>query len=348
MGCLSSEKMLADMKLKGFARSTQEEYLLRARHFAAHYMRSPAEMGEPEIRDYLIHLVNEKKASPASHHMYVASLKFLYATTLNRPEEVAKIPWPKKPRTLPDILSGEEVDCLLHSVHSVKHRAILMSAYGAGLRVSEVCCLKHSDIDSKRMLLHIRHAKNSKDRYVTLSERLLSFLRYYWKTTRPRGEYLFPGRNPGGHISDDGVRWALRKAVAEAGLTKRITPHSLRHNGGVDGRLYFGIPGERDLQSMAIEVKGGKNVSIRDLRALRGVMDNGAALMAGLIIMEELGSTKTRNFHKFMADASDLEVTGVQYPRMQMLTVGEILEGKQFRTPGVAGRGLRQPVLPGT
>ncbi len=132
MGCLS-EKMLADMKLKGFARSTQHEYLLRARHFAAHYMRSPTEMGEPQLRDYLLHLVNEKKVSPATHHMYVASLKFLYKTTLDRPEEVAKIPWPKVPRTLPDILSGEEVDCLLQSVHSVKHRAILMSAYGAGL-----------------------------------------------------------------------------------------------------------------------------------------------------------------------------------------------------------------------
>jgi len=192
-------------------------------------MRSPTEMGEPQLRDYLLHLVNEKKVSPATHHMYVASLKFLYKTTLDRPEEVAKIPWPKVPRTLPDILSGEEVDCLLHSVHSVKHRAILMSAYGAGLRISEACCLKRSDIDSKRMLLHIRHAKNSKDRYVTLSERLLPFLRYYWKVTRPPGEYLFPGRNPGGHISDDAVRWALRKAVAEAGLTKRITPHSLRH-----------------------------------------------------------------------------------------------------------------------
>jgi site-specific recombinase XerD len=221
--------MLADMKLKGFARSTQQEYLLRARHFAQHYMRSPAEMGKPELRDYLLHLINEKKVSPATHHMYVASLKFLYATTLDRPEEVAKIPWPKVPRTLPDILSGEEVECLLQSVHSVKHRAILMSAYGAGLRVSEVCCLKRDDIDSKRMLLHIRHAKNSKHRYVTLSERLLRFLRYYWKITRPPGDYLFPGRNPGGHISDDGVRWALRKAVAEAGLTKRITPHSLRH-----------------------------------------------------------------------------------------------------------------------
>lgn len=228
MGCLS-EKMLADMKLKGFAASTQKEYLLRARHFAKHYMRSPAEMGEPEIRDYLLHLVNEKKVSPASHHMYVAALKFLYSTTLNRPQEVAKIPWPKRPRSLPDILSGDEVERLLLSIHSVKHRAILMTAYSAGLRVSEVCSLKLSDIDSKRMLLHIRHGKNSKDRYVKLSERLLRFLRYYWKATRPRGEYLFPGRNPAGHISDDGVRWGLRKAVAEAGLTKRITPHSLRH-----------------------------------------------------------------------------------------------------------------------
>ena len=136
-------------------------------------------------------------------------------------------------------------------------------------------------------------------------------------------------------------RWAIEQVDGFV-TTKRTA------DGGVDGRLYFGIPGQRDLQSMAIEVKGGKNVSIRDLRALRGVMDNGAALIAGLIIMYDLGSTKTRNFHKFMAEAGDLEVTGVQYPRMQMLTVEEILEGKQFSTPSVAGRGLPQPVLPGT
>ena len=119
-------------------------------------------------------------------------------------------------------------------------------------------------------------------------------------------------------------------------------------DGGIDGRLYFGLPNEPDLESMAIEVKGGKNVSIADLRALRGVLDSDNAVMAGLIVMDPLGPTKTRNFHKFMADAGDLEVTGVKYARMQMLTVQEILDGKRFDTPGVVGRGLGQPSLPGS
>ncbi len=119
-------------------------------------------------------------------------------------------------------------------------------------------------------------------------------------------------------------------------------------DGGIDGRLYFAMPtehglgGHGDLHSMAIEVKGGKNVSIHDLRALRGVLDSDAAVMAGLIVMEPLGPTKARNFHRFMAEAGDLDILGMQYPRMQMLTVPEILEGKRFATPGVAGRGLAQ------
>ena len=117
-------------------------------------------------------------------------------------------------------------------------------------------------------------------------------------------------------------------------------------DGGIDGRLYFAIPKEQALQSMAIEVKGGKNVSIRDLRALHGVLDNDEALMAGLIIMDPLGPTKDRNFHRDMAQAGDLEVGGVKYSRMQMMTVEEILEGKRFHTPGVVGRGLAQPSLP--
>ena len=119
-------------------------------------------------------------------------------------------------------------------------------------------------------------------------------------------------------------------------------------DGGIDDRLYFAIPKEKDLQSMALEVKGGKNVSIRDLRALHGVLDNDEGLMAGLIIMDPLGPTKDRNFHSDMAKAGDLEVDGVKYSRMQMLTVDEILEGKRFHTPGVVGRGLSQPTLPGT
>ena len=119
-------------------------------------------------------------------------------------------------------------------------------------------------------------------------------------------------------------------------------------DGGIDGRVYFAVPHAQDLRSMVIEVKGGANPSIRDLRALKGVLDYDNALMAGLIIMEPLGTTKARNFARFMADAGTLEILGIEYPKMQLLTVGEILEGQRFKTPTVAGRHEPQPVLPGT
>ena len=136
-------------------------------------------------------------------------------------------------------------------------------------------------------------------------------------------------------------KWAVEEVDGFV-TTKRTA------DGGIDGRLYFAIPKEKDLQSMAIEVKGGKNVNITVLRALKGVLDNDAALMAGLIIMEPLGGVKERNFHQFMAWAGDLEIDGVPYAKMQMLTVDEMLEGKRFHTPGVVGRGMAQPALPGT
>ena len=136
-------------------------------------------------------------------------------------------------------------------------------------------------------------------------------------------------------------KWAVEQVDGFV-TTKRTA------DGGVDGRLYFAMASERDLQSMAIEVKGGKSVSIESLRALRGVLDNDVAVMAGLIIMEPLGTTKERNFRRFMADAGDYAVSGIPYPRMQILTVEQILGGATFFTPGVSGRGLEQPVLEGT
>ena len=117
-------------------------------------------------------------------------------------------------------------------------------------------------------------------------------------------------------------------------------------DGGVDGRLYFGVPGEHDLRSMAIEVKGGKNVTIADVRPLRGVLDNDEAALASLIILETVGPRKERNFRQTMAQAGDCDIQGVPCPRMQLLYVSEVLEGKRFQTPGVAGRGIRQPDLP--
>ena len=136
-------------------------------------------------------------------------------------------------------------------------------------------------------------------------------------------------------------KWAVEQV--DGFVTTRQTA-----DGGIDGRLYFAVPDERDLQSMVLEVKGGANVTIRDLRALKGVLDADDALMAGLIIMAPRGDVQTRNFEQFAASAETLDVLGVSYPRLQMLTVPEIIEGKRFHTPTVAGRHVAQPVLPGT
>ena len=133
-------------------------------------------------------------------------------------------------------------------------------------------------------------------------------------------------------------RWAVEQVDGFV-TTKRTA------DGGIDGRLYFGLPDARDLSSMAIEVKGGKNVGIKEVRELRGVLDNDQALMAGLIVLDPFGPTKERNIRRFMADAGDMDVMGIKYPRMQMLTVAEILDDKRFHTPSVAGRGLAQPAL---
>ena len=135
-------------------------------------------------------------------------------------------------------------------------------------------------------------------------------------------------------------KWAVEEVDGFV-TTKRTA------DGGIDGRLYFDCPGKRDLQSMAIEVKGGRNVSIRDLRALTGVLDNDLAMMAGLIIMRPLGTIQTRNFHSLMGQVGDVSINGINYPKLQILTVPEILEGKRFNTPGAVGRGLKQPTIPG-
>ncbi len=226
---LIRDRMIEDMKLRGFAENTQKCYLQHARKYAEHYRRSPSELGEEEVRKFLKHLVDEQHVKPTTVRAYVASLKFLYGITLDRPEVVARIPWPKVPRKLPDILSGTEVEQVLAALRSMKHRAILMTAYGCGLRVTEACSLLVTDIDSNRGFIHIRQGKRNKDRYVLLPQRLLLTLREYFKTTRPPGPYLFPGGKPGAPITRDAVERALKAAVQRLSLKKRLTPHSLRH-----------------------------------------------------------------------------------------------------------------------
>lgn len=223
------DRMEGDLLLRGLAEVTRAEYLRCARQFAAHYRRSPAELGAEDVRAYLFHLARTLNYSPANLKMHVAALKFLYTVTLNRPEVVERIPYPKVPRTLLDIPSPTEVAKVLAAVRSPKYRMLLFCAYGAGLRVAEACHLCVGDIDGKRMVIHVRSGKGARDRYAILSPVLLDSLRQYYRAERPEKPLLFPGNIPGQPVRPEGVQTTVRIALAHSGVSKRITPHTLRH-----------------------------------------------------------------------------------------------------------------------
>ena len=222
------DKMEGDLKLRGRCENTRKTYLRCAERFAAHYMKSPEQMGKEQVRDYLLHLAEQRKVKPSTYNVYAASLTFLYTHTLQRPQEVAWIGRMKVRHTVPAILSKEEVERLLDNLDSVKMQAIVMAAYGTGLRVSEACSLRVQDIDSQRMVIHV-NGKGERERYVMLPQRLLETLRAYWKEARPSGPQLFPGKKPAATLRRATVNKALHKAAAAAKLNKRVTPHSLRH-----------------------------------------------------------------------------------------------------------------------
>lgn len=225
------DQMVADLELRNYSLKTCQEYLRCVCNYAEHFWRSPDRMGEDEIRRFLLHIIRVRKVSPSVQKMYVAALKFLYRVTLNRPEEVQRIPYPKMPKTLPDVLSHDEVVAILHAVRSIKYKAIIATAYATGMRISEVCRIRcPEDIDSTRMLIHVRNAKGAKDRYVTLGPRLHLLLRQYWKLVRPQGAYLFPGKNPDQPISAASVCRTFKKAVTAAGISKSVSFHTLRHS----------------------------------------------------------------------------------------------------------------------
>jgi len=190
--------------------------------------------------------------------MYVAAIKFLYKVTLRRPEVVAAIPWPKVPHGVPEILSGTEVTKLLDAIDSIKHCAVIMTAYGAGLRINEVCSLQVDDIDSQRMTIRVRHGKGNRARSVPLPERVLFLLRRYWVIERPKKPWLFPGKQPGCPLSAESVRYHLHGAAKKTGLVKRVTPHRLRHSFathllelGTDVRVIQMLLGHRSIKTTA-------------------------------------------------------------------------------------------------
>lgn len=251
------DRMEADLRLRGYSQGTVDNYLRCAKSFVAHFMRPPGELGYEEVRAYFSQML-ESQASESKRLMHVAAVKFLYRVTLDRPEVVRRLPWPKQVRKLPDILSFEELEHILLAVERPTSRMVLVLAYGAGLRVSEACRIEIRDIDSHRGVLKVRCGKGKKDRYVGLGEKLLALLRSYWKTARPSGQELFPGAAPGSHLSPKTVRESLARAVAAAGVSKRVTPHVLRHSfathlleSGVDLRVIQALLGHASIRMTA-------------------------------------------------------------------------------------------------
>jgi len=224
------DKMLRDLQVKRYAATTVKEYVRLAGKFVAFHLRPAEEMGEVEVKQFLLYRQRVDRIGAATLHVTAAALRFLYAVTLDRPEVASKIPYPKVQSALPDILSGTEMHGLLNGMESTKYRAIVMATYAAGLRVSEVCRLHPDDIDSQRMLIHVRDAKGNRDRFVSLAERLLFALRKYWVEVRPPRPYLFPGKDARRPISVDAVPHHLHAAARRVGIQKRCTPHILRHS----------------------------------------------------------------------------------------------------------------------
>lgn len=206
------DRMEQDLILRKLSPSTRRHCLLYSRKFVAHYRRSPEELGEPEIRDYLLHLIEVERVSYATYRQIVAALKFLYTATLARRWEVDRIPFPRYRRdSFPEVLGQDKLVALFAALRRLKYRALLMSCYAGGLRISEACALRVEDIDSKRRVIRVRYAKGNKQRYTVLSQQLLIVLREYWKAERPP-EWLFPGRGKLPHISPSTLRTVFRKA----------------------------------------------------------------------------------------------------------------------------------------
>jgi site-specific recombinase XerD len=220
--------MIREMDLRGLSAATKKSYLTCCRVFVAHFMKSPEQLREEDVKAFLLHLMRERKAGPSCVAVYIAALRFLYRHVLKVPEVIDRIPLPRQPKKMPDVLSREEVEQVLNAVKSLKLRTIMSMAYAAGLRISEALRMRVGDVDSKRMVLHVRGAKGGRDRMVLLSPRLLAMLRDYWKAEHPKGDLLFPGRF-GRPVHIDVLRRALWATLDGLTLSKRVTLHSFRH-----------------------------------------------------------------------------------------------------------------------
>lgn len=270
------QRMLEELQLRNYCAGTIRLYLHHVAAFAEHFHRSPDQLGAEEIRRYQLFLIHEKKLAWSSYNQIVCALRFFYAKTLKRTFLLQDIPFPRSEQRLPLILSPEEVAQILSAPPRLKSRALLMTIYAAGLRRSEVAGLRVRDIDSARMTITVHQGKGRKDRVVMLSPVLLETLRQYWRQHKPK-EWLFPGNNPGQPISGNDIFMVFHNAVRRAGITKKVSPHSLRHcfathllESGTDLRTIQILLGHRSLKTTARYL----HISQHQMRATASPLDS--------------------------------------------------------------------------
>jgi site-specific recombinase XerD len=249
-------RMIEDMTVRNLSPATQRSYVHAVAKFSRFFGRSPDHLDLEDVRAFQVHLVAGSISWPALNQI-VCALRFFYGVTLHRPDLPERIAYARQSRKLPVVLSADEVVRFLEAVAGLKARAALTTAYGAGLRASEVVSLKVENIDSSRMVIRVEQGKGRKDRYVMLSPQLLSILRSYWRLARP-AYWLFPGRDREHPIDPTVLHAACRSACAAAGLSKRVTVHTLRHSfathlleNGTDIRIIQALLGHSNLNSTA-------------------------------------------------------------------------------------------------
>lgn len=252
------QRMMEDMRLRNLSPETQRSYVHYIAEYAEYFKTSPDQLGPEAVREYRLHMIEDRKLSPESVNCFAAAARFLYQTTLELPWSDAHFERCRVPLKLPVVLSATEVALFFQSIGILKHRAVLMTCYGAGLRISEAVSLKPGDIDSQRMLIRVEQGKGAKDRYVALSPRLLAMLREYFRRQRPQGPWLFPAIKPARHISASTMQQVCREASQLAGIDKHVTAHTLRHSfathlleNGEDIRVIQVLLGHRSIHTTA-------------------------------------------------------------------------------------------------
>jgi len=282
------QRMLEDMAMRGLRSHTQHDYIRFVRGFAAFLGRSPDTATAEDIRQFQVHQ-RDSGVQPPTINSSVSALRFFFTVTLDRPDLSRRLVLARFPRKLPDVLSVEEVGQLLEAAPGAKYKAILGTAYGAGLRVSEVASLKIDDIDSTRMLIRVEQGKGRKDRNAMLSPQLVRLLRLWWKEGRRRGVmlphgWLFPGRSPADPISTRQINRAIHEAAEAAGIRKRVSPHTLRHSFAthlleqdVDIRVIQVLLGHSKLDTTALYAR----VATKTIRSVTSPLEHLAVLMRG-------------------------------------------------------------------